>query len=554
MNDKTLSIIIKAQDQASRVFEQVGSRISTMTTAATTASKLAGAALLAGTTAAVVFGVKSAASFEQTRIGLENMLGSAEVAKNVLSQVSKFAKDTPFEFPELAGAVKQLVAFGFTGDDALKTMKQLGDVSAAIGAPIGDLSYLMGTLKTQGRAFTIDIRQFAQRGVPIYEYLAKVLHTNTNELTGMIEAGKVGFPEVSKAFELMTAEGGKFHGAMAKQSQSLSGLYSTLKDSVGQALREMIGITQEGDVQAGSIFDRLRIATAGVINAMPQFIATIQSLQPYIPIIAGAIAGMLVPALISLALSIGASMLALAPFIIAGAALVAAYQFSPALFWAIAGAVAAFGAAMFVSALPSIIAATVAMGGLATATIAATWPFVAIGAAAALAAYLIFSNWSRIAAALAPVTNEIDRLRATFNSLPLAVRIAFTGIGEVILSVLGPIGTVVNALMKLNSIMGNIGSAGGAVKNTLHSLHIAGFASGGYTGSGGTNEVAGIVHKGEYVVPKSQVDQSTGQPYAGAGGVRVEIHGDVVNQTAEAAEAFWDRVDQTQRLAKIGMA
>lgn len=39
-----------------------------------------------------------------------------------------------------------------------------------------------------------------------------------------------------------------------------------------------------------------------------------------------------------------------------------------------------------------------------------------------------------------------------------------------------------------------------------------GFASGGFTGQGGINEVAGIVHRGEYVLPQSAVDQSTGMP------------------------------------------
>jgi TP901 family phage tail tape measure protein len=38
------------------------------------------------------------------------------------------------------------------------------------------------------------------------------------------------------------------------------------------------------------------------------------------------------------------------------------------------------------------------------------------------------------------------------------------------------------------------------------------FASGGYTGSGGKYQPAGIVHRGEYVVPKQYVNQSTGMP------------------------------------------
>jgi TP901 family phage tail tape measure protein len=39
-----------------------------------------------------------------------------------------------------------------------------------------------------------------------------------------------------------------------------------------------------------------------------------------------------------------------------------------------------------------------------------------------------------------------------------------------------------------------------------------GFAVGGYTGAGGKYDVAGLVHRGEYVIPKEGVNQSTGLP------------------------------------------
>lgn len=57
---------------------------------------------------------------------------------------------------------------------------------------------------------------------------------------------------------------------------------------------------------------------------------------------------------------------------------------------------------------------------------------------------------------------------------------------------------------------------GGAFGVTLQTLlkKVFGFSGGGYTGSGGKYEPAGIVHKGEYVVPKHMVNQSTGLPYS----------------------------------------
>jgi len=286
MANMNVRAVITAEDRASSVISGVGTSFGKLT-GAMALGQVAAQGIMTALSKVVDVGkeaVKQAASFEQTRIGLENMLGSADKARKLLSDISKFAAETPFEFPELAEATKQLVAFGFGAEDAFSTMKQLGDVSAAVGAPINDLAYLMGTLRTQGRAFTIDIRQFAQRGIPIYEYLAKVLKVNENELSKMIEAGKVGFPEVQKAFSLMTAEGGKFHGTMAKQSKSLNGLVSTMKDNFGQLLRNMVGITNEGDVIAGSVFDRLRNSVSQTINAMPLMVA---KFQEFIGIIAG---------------------------------------------------------------------------------------------------------------------------------------------------------------------------------------------------------------------------------------------------------------------------
>lgn len=50
------------------------------------------------------------------------------------------------------------------------------------------------------------------------------------------------------------------------------------------------------------------------------------------------------------------------------------------------------------------------------------------------------------------------------------------------------------------------------------------YATGGFTGRGGRLQEAGIVHKGEYVVPKHMVNQSTGLPFADALGKLTRGH------------------------------
>jgi hypothetical protein len=82
---------------------------------------------------------------------------------------------------------------------------------------------------------------------------------------------------------------------------------------------------------------------------------------------------------------------------------------------------------------------------------------------------------------------------------------------------------------------------------------IPGFATGGFTGRGGKYDVAGLVHKGEYVIPKEGVNQATGQPYGG-GGFHVEVHGNIINQTPEAARAWFAELNRQAELAGQGFA
>lgn len=183
--------------------------------------------------------------FQQLEVAFTTMLQSKEKADKLMAQVTQFAATTPFELQDVAGATKQLLAFGIGAEDIIPTMRSLGDVSSGIGAPLGEIAYLFGTIKTQGVAMTQDVRQFAQRGIPIYEELAKILGVTTEEVGDFITAGKVGFPQIQQVFQNLTAEGSKFGGLMAEQAKTLTGQISNFQDAYNQMLND-IGKSSEG--------------------------------------------------------------------------------------------------------------------------------------------------------------------------------------------------------------------------------------------------------------------------------------------------------------------
>ena len=132
--------------------------------------------------------------FQQLDIAFTTMLqGNKEASSKLMNELTEFASMTPFGLMDAASGAKQLLAYGFEVENVVKDMEMLGNVASGVSAPLNDIVYLYGTLKASGRVATMDIRQFAGRGIPIYRELAEVLGVAEGEINDLVSAGKVGF-------------------------------------------------------------------------------------------------------------------------------------------------------------------------------------------------------------------------------------------------------------------------------------------------------------------------------------------------------------------------
>ena len=207
--------------------------------------------------------IESLKNYEYFHAGLKTMLHGNTLAANALeTQLVNLAKTTPFELTEVQTATKQLLAYGFKAGNVVDTMKTLGDVSSGIGAPLGDIAYLYGTLKTSGRVTLMDLRQFAGRGIPIYEVLAKRLNTTSDNINKMVSTGKIGFKDIEGAFKDMTKEGGQFFNLMADQSKTVGGKISNMADTWEQ-IKVNIGRSQKGIISGTIDFASSMLGTIG---------------------------------------------------------------------------------------------------------------------------------------------------------------------------------------------------------------------------------------------------------------------------------------------------
>lgn len=182
--------------------------------------------------------IEATGKMQQLQVALSTILQDKSKADQLIADIVQFAAKTPFNLDDVATGAKQLLAYGSSADNVVNELSMLGDVASGLQIPIGQLIYLYGTLRTQGRAMTVDIRQFAGRGIPIYEELAKVLGVSKDQVGELVKEGKVGFKEVEQAFKNMTSEGGKFANLMESSAGTWPQRLSNIEETLFQKMNE----------------------------------------------------------------------------------------------------------------------------------------------------------------------------------------------------------------------------------------------------------------------------------------------------------------------------
>lgn len=241
----------RLKDEYAAFKEEVGETVEANEKMSVSLTKVLG--VIGGVTALKNFAtelVNVRGQFQQLEIAFSTMLKSKEKADKLMSELVDIAAKTPFDLQGVASSAKQMIAYGSSAENVGDELVMLGNVAAGVGSQLSEIAYLYGTLRTQGRAYAVDIRQFAGRGIPIYEELAKVLGVTKDEVSGLVKEGKVGFKEVEQAFKNMTSESGIYYNLMQEQSKSLTGQLSNLGDAWDTMLNE-IGKDTQGIASAG---------------------------------------------------------------------------------------------------------------------------------------------------------------------------------------------------------------------------------------------------------------------------------------------------------------
>lgn len=219
---------------------------------------------LAAGGAAAALGVKTGLSeamdLEGYRLQLETATKDTVKAAGIMKYAVDLANRTPFEGGELVEGAAKFEAMGMsaeqwltrTGDMAAATNKSFDQATEAlIDAQTGELERL--------KEFGITKAMVVAQGEKLFRKVQIV--NNKGQIVNQEKFNQA----------LISLMEDKFAGGMEKQAGTMKGLWSTVTGVTKSALAEMVGMTSDGSIRAGSAMERLKGSVAQLAGKLEQW-------------------------------------------------------------------------------------------------------------------------------------------------------------------------------------------------------------------------------------------------------------------------------------------
>ncbi|TYU88924.1 tape measure protein [Listeria monocytogenes] len=165
-----------------KVAKKIGKVMSITATGVTTA--LAGIALKKGWSRLI--------GIDDARAKLMGLGHDAKSVDAIMASALESVKGTSFGMDEAATTAANAVAAGIKPGQALtKYLKTTADAAAVAGVSMGDMGSIFNKVQTGQRAYTRELEQLSDRGLPIYQWLGEEAGVAADKVKDMASKGQI---------------------------------------------------------------------------------------------------------------------------------------------------------------------------------------------------------------------------------------------------------------------------------------------------------------------------------------------------------------------------
>lgn len=296
--EKTLSSFDKKVGSIGKAVSNIGSKLSKyITTPAMTATSA-----LVGLT--LVKGFDRLKGIDEARAKLKGLGHDAESIEEIMNSALTSVKGTAYGLDEAATTAASAVAAGIKpGKELTRYLSLTADAAAIAGSSMSEMGAIINKVQTSQRAYTEEINMLADRGIPIYQWLADEAGISANAVRDMASDGEISSEMFLNAIEKNIGGAAKIMGessftaAVANINASLSriganfldageqggGFFSQVKPLLAE-LNEELGLVEDKAADLGVKFGK---TFTNVVNKVKELKANFESLPQSIQKAAG---------------------------------------------------------------------------------------------------------------------------------------------------------------------------------------------------------------------------------------------------------------------------
>jgi tape measure domain-containing protein len=238
----TLPIVFKSDDKgikdaerAIKGFEgRLGGLEKVLRVGIAGAAVAAGAAI-AGVGFAITKGFGRLQDIENAEFKLRGLGNSAETVEEVMKNALSAVKGTAFGLGEAATIAASAVAAGVKpGQELAKYLSLTADAAAIAGVPLNEMGAILNKVTTANRAYTMELTQLADRGIPIFQALAEVAGVSAAEVRDLASEGAIDAAMLAEALENVLG------GAAQKMGDSTAGAFANMNAAIARTGANLI--------------------------------------------------------------------------------------------------------------------------------------------------------------------------------------------------------------------------------------------------------------------------------------------------------------------------
>lgn len=179
---------------------------------------------------AVGGGISRALNIEDATAKLKGLGHDTKVVEQIMTDALASVKGTAFGLDSAATLAASAVAAGIKpGKELERYLRLTADAATIAGGSLDELGSVMNNVTTLGAAYNDSLQILAQKGLPIYQWLADEIGVTTDEVKNLASQGKISAETFRAAIENNIAgaalsAGDTTRGALANMMSALSRL------------------------------------------------------------------------------------------------------------------------------------------------------------------------------------------------------------------------------------------------------------------------------------------------------------------------------------------